>query len=184
MDGAFEWLNKIFQYFWQFVPRPYLITWVNRGVRYRRGKPPILVKPGVRWYWPLTTEVKVINVTLQAQEFHATVYTTRDGKSFSLGYTLVFTVSDPVIADSSTDNYVQTIGELAESILSPIVASHTFLELLEMIAKSPRRGSLDAILSRKTRTAMKTYGINVTYCRVNTFSVTCVLDLHQDQRQS
>lgn len=182
MNGALEWLNKIFEYLGHFIPRLYLVTWVNRGVRYRRNKPPVLVQPGVRWYWPLTTEVKIINITLQAQEFNPTVYTTRDGKSFSLGFTLMFNVNDPVMADSSTDNYAQTIGELAESILSPVVASHTFSELLEMIAKSPRQGSLDAILSRKSRILMKKFGVNVSYCRVNTFSPTHVLDLHQRQQ--
>lgn len=183
MENAFEWLNKIFQYIWQFVPKPYLVIWTQRGVRYRRGNKPVLVKPGFRWYWPLTTQVRIHDVVLQAEEFHPTVYTTRDGKAFAIGYSMVFTLEDPVLADSATDNFLQTIGELAESVLSPIVASHTFAEILSMISKSPKRGSLDAMLSRKARKMCLPFGVRVSYCRCHTFAPTRVFTLQQNQRE-
>lgn len=80
MESAFAWLNKLFDYLWQFVPRLYLVIWTCRSVKYRRGKMPFLEKPGVHWYWPVTTMVKIINIMVRAQEFLPTAYTTRDSR--------------------------------------------------------------------------------------------------------
>ena len=181
MGGAFEWLNKIFEYLWIFVPRPYLIISTHRAVRYRRGRKPVLVMPGVRWYWPLTTMVKVINITLRAEEFKSRVYTTKDAKSVALAYTMVYRVSNPVKADSSCDNYEQTIGELGESVLLPIVASNTLQELLDELAKDLEECGLNATFTATARKMARRFGVRVMYCRVHTFASTRVFKLLQEQ---
>lgn len=180
MENAFAWLNKIFEYLGQFVPRPYLIISTHRAVRYRRGKAPVLVNPGLRWYFPLTTMVKVINVMLRADEFRPHAYTTRDGKSVVLAYTMVYWVEDPVLADSSCDDYLQTIGELGEAVLSPVVASRTFQELLDELAKDRNHEGLNATFTSEAQQVISEFGVTVKYCRVHTFSMVRVLKLFQD----
>lgn len=181
MGGAFEWLNRIFEYLWAFVPRPYLVVSTHRAVRYRRGRKPVLVMPGLRWYWPLTTLVKVINITLRAQEFRSHVYTTKDGKSIAVAYTMVYLVSNPVKADSSCDNYEQTLGEIGESILSPVIASSTLQELLDQLADDTEECGFNATVTTVARKMAKRFGVRVTYCRVHTFAATRVIKLLQEQ---
>jgi regulator of protease activity HflC (stomatin/prohibitin superfamily) len=181
MEHAFQFLDKLFEYVWQFVPRPYLVIWTHRAVRFRRGKEAVLIGPGVRWYWPLTTFVRVINVTLEADEFKPHVYTTKDAKSVSVAYTMVYWVHDPVRAATSSDNYEQTIAELGESVLSPIVATKTFQELLEMLGKDAHHHGLNALFTKKARVMCKQFGVRVKYCRVHTFSIARVIKLFQEE---
>lgn len=180
MEGAFAWLDRLFSYLGQFVPRPYLVSWTHRGVRYRRGGKPVLVEPGFRWYWPLTTSVTTINITLAADEFQAHVYTTKDGKPVVLAFTMVYWVHDPVLAHSTCDDYRQTIGELGESVLSPIVASQTFQQLLDGLALDKDRKGLNALFTKAARIMVRQFGIKVKYCRVHTFAGSRVLKLFQE----
>jgi regulator of protease activity HflC (stomatin/prohibitin superfamily) len=171
MSSFFPWLDKIFEYIWQFVPKPYLVIWTHRAVRYRRGGKPVLVMPGVRWYWPLTTLVKVINITWRAEEFKSKSIMTKDGITVACGYTMVYRVKNPVRADSSVDDYQQTIGEIGEAYLRPIIGGHTFDELKEMNSRtSDELGSLDLALMRNLPKDVRKYGIQVSYCRVHTIA--------------
>ena len=184
MENAFAWLNAIFQYFGKFVPQPFIVKWTERGVRYRRGQFPKEVKPGFHWYWPLTSHVEKAEVVWSPQEFKPTTLTTRDGKSLSVGYTMMYKITDIVATHTSTDNFLDSLGELAELPLADIVHSHTHEELREMMVLKPgqRRSKLNRELTTRARREVAWLGIYIKYCRVHFDAPTRVIKLLQEQQ--
>jgi len=184
MENAFAWLNAIFQYLGRFIPQFFLVKWTDRGVRYRRGKFPVEVAPGLRWYWPLTTHVEMAEVVWSVQEFTPTVLTTKDGKSISIGYSMLYRIVDVVKTHTSTDNFMESLGELAELPLADIVHSHTAEELRSMMELKPgaRQSKLNRMLTKRARREVGWLGIEIKYCRIHLDAQTRVIKLLQEER--
>jgi regulator of protease activity HflC (stomatin/prohibitin superfamily) len=182
VESAFAWLNAIFNYFGQFVPKFYHVKWTERAVRYRRGNFPTEVGPGVRWYFPLTSHVEKAEVVWSVQEFKPTTLTTRDNHTMSVGYTMMYRVTDIVTTHTSTDNFLNSLGELAELPLADIWHSHQRDELREMAALKPgaRRSELDRMLTRRARALCSFLGVRIKYCRVNFDANARVIKLLQE----
>lgn len=184
MENAFAWLNAIFQYFGQFIPQFFLVNWTERGVRYRRGKFPTEIKPGLHWYWPLTTHVEKTEVVWSLQEFNPTTLTTKDGYSLSIGYTMMYRIVDVVTTHTSTDNFIDSLAELAELPLADIVHAHTKDQLRELAARKrgAQRSELDRALTLRARRECAFLGVEIKYCRIHFDAMTRVLKLLQEEK--
>ena len=130
----------------------------------------------------MTTSVKVINITDRAEEFVPTELVTKDGKSICIGYSMVYRVSNPVLADSKVDDYEQTMGELAETVLTPFVLAHTYREILHALADQTTEHSLNRMITMAITVILKPYGIKVRWARVRTAAPVIVLKLHTQER--
>lgn len=183
MENAFAWLNSIFQYFGQFVPKFFLVKWTEKAVKFVRGKPPKVVDPGLHVYWSLTTNVEKTEIVWRWDEFNATTLTTLDGHPFSIGYTMCWRIVDIIKAYTECDNIFDTIGEQAELPLAQIVHAHTRQQIREMMAiPLGKRGSLDGQLTRKVRREVKRFGVEVDYCRVHFDAPSRVFKLLQEEK--
>ena len=80
METAFAWLGEIMNWFGKWFPRLLIVRSTHAGVRFRHGKKPEALMPGLRVYWPLVTEVDIIPTARQTHNLPTQALMTSDGK--------------------------------------------------------------------------------------------------------
>lgn len=183
MENAFTWLNRIFDYLGQFVPKFLLVKCTQRAVKFVRGKPPKLIMPGLHIYWPLTTNVEKDEIVWRWDEFNPTTLTTLDRQPLSIGYTMCWRIVDMIRAYTECDILFDSLGEQAELPLAQIIHAKKYEEVRDMMAiPLGKRGSLDGLLTRKVRREVKRFGVEVDYCRVHFDAPSRVFKLLQEEK--
>jgi regulator of protease activity HflC (stomatin/prohibitin superfamily) len=181
LDGIFTLLGEILKLLLSWVPQPVLINVTQRGVRFRLGRDPIYLKPGLWWTVPLFSTIEVVSVLDDATEYEPVVLTTSDDKSVAIGFVTVWCVEpDNVIkSQTTTDDLGAMVGELGESLLPAIVLNYTFEQLLERIRGARGQKKFDLILHEGAQERLEHYGITVRSCRINFVSKSRVFKLIQ-----
>ena len=65
MAGAFAWINSIIQSLGKLIPRLLLVRATYTCVVFRRNGSLRIRQPGMFFYWPITTEVRMIPTTVR-----------------------------------------------------------------------------------------------------------------------
>ena len=60
MEAAFAWVQQLWTFLVSLVPHLVVVRSMHGGVKYVHGHQPIALKPGLRWFWPIVTEVEVV----------------------------------------------------------------------------------------------------------------------------
>ncbi len=167
MESLLGLIGKFLEYVTSWLPRPVLIAITQRGVRFRLGYPAKIMKPGLHLQVPLFSSVKIYEIVLCATEFEPCVLMTKDLKPILVGFVLFYWIEDPILAATTVDDIVQTIGEIGESFLPKTVMEHTLEELRDaMVGRSP----LLTMLTNEAKKVLKEYGVGVKYVRINNLS--------------
>jgi regulator of protease activity HflC (stomatin/prohibitin superfamily) len=155
-----------------WFPRPYLVNVTERCVLFRRGRPPILKGPGFRWYTPLFSSIEVFSILKDATEFEPVVLPTRDGKTVSVGFVIVWHLApeDVITAATTTDDLETMVGEIGESLLPPLVLGHTYEELATRIRGDRGATTINEKLSEEAQALLDEFGITVDSARINTLA--------------
>lgn len=144
-------------WFGQFVPRWVILDTTMGGIKFVRGSRVVILKPGVHWYWPVTTMFQVYPTARQADDLRSQTMVTTDDKVIIVGGMIVYGVDDlePLLAH--TFDAATTIKEIALSAIHDVCCSMTWQELKD----EQRRGTLDTKLKHATKRALAGYGVNV-----------------------
>lgn len=177
MESALGWLGEIFKYIGAFIPRPFLVTTIEGGVRWRRGKKIVELKPGFHIYWPLLTRIKIINVVRQAMVFTPVALTTKDKEMVSVAATLVYEISDVVRALTTIDDITSTISELGQTAIPPLTLGKTLDELLDTAENGDFEDGLNHELTEYMKNVLDGFGVRVIYCRVSDCTKTITVRL-------
>lgn len=181
MESALGWLGAIFEYIGAFVPRPFIVTTVEGGVRWRWGKKVVELKPGFHAYWPLVTRIKVIPVVRQGMIFAPAALITADGKMVSVGVTVVYEIADVVKALTTTDDINGTVMEVGQTAIPPVILGRTLEELMNLTqCSADEESELNQELTEYTKRVLEDFGVKVIYCRVGEFSRTITVRLLKD----
>ena len=70
MTGAFGWLNSLLTTFGKLFPRLVLVRATHRGVLFRWSGAFIVLEPGLRWYWPVTTDIRLVLIVTRAWDIN------------------------------------------------------------------------------------------------------------------
>ncbi len=175
----FELLANLLQGLFAWLPRPYLVNVTERGVLFRRGQPPILKDPGFRWNTPLCSTYEVFSLLKAATEFPPVVLPTRDGKTISVGFVIVWHLNpeDVIKAATTTDDLEEMIGEIGESLLPPLVLAHTYAELCSRIRGDRGQDTVNSKLTVEAQALLEEFGITVDSARINTLAPARVFKL-------
>lgn len=151
----FSWLSETVNAIRAFFPRREIIRNTHRGVKWSRRKPKEL-GPGVRWYWPLVSDVEVIPVARQALGLSTQTLTTKDGKTVAAGGVVVYHIHNVLLAIGEKNYDVDdTIAEVSRAAIVSVVNQWKFNELF---------ADLDDIkvdLTKECRKQLRKFGVAV-----------------------
>ena len=153
-------IGQLFQFIASWVPRLIHVDVRHRGVRFVRGLEPVLVEPGLRVYWPLTTELTVWPVISHTLQLDSQSLRTSDGESVELRLRLVYSTDDPVLLLNTLYEPDDSIPDLALGAAAEVVCSHTLEEMFADIQSTNRE------LLQATRRPLGRVGVRVRKAQV------------------
>jgi hypothetical protein len=162
MDGAFAWLNGIFQFFGRFFPDWMTFEPTQAGCKFvgqwRKPATVVYLPPGsfVIW-WPARTVMRFYQIGRQTTDLRDQTLTTADDKTFSVGGVIVFEITDVIPLLTEVYQPDQTIQDICLGIMVEVLSGHTWNELKESYAS----GALTKQLTKEAREGLRRYGVKV-----------------------
>jgi regulator of protease activity HflC (stomatin/prohibitin superfamily) len=169
MDAAFAWLGHLAEWFGMFIPRIKIVRSTHAGVRFRHGKTPREIKPGIIVYWPIVTEVDIIPVARQTHNLPSQSLLTKDGKTVVVGGVVVYSIIDIVACMSRNWDITETINDITMVAIAKVITSHSLQYLQENLT-----GDILLQLTRETRRRLRPFGVKVYKTALTDFS-TCMV---------
>lgn len=173
---AFAWFGQIMESLGKFVPRLLIVRATQGGVKWRWGKTPKALKPGIHWYWPLVSEVEVIVTARQSLNLPPQTLTTNDGRKLVVSAVVVYSVYDIVRAIGQVNwDVVTTASDIAQAAIVEVISSTDYQSLAN--------GVTEDVEKRLTMTAAKRlrrYGVKVHRCAVTDLAECRVIRLIQN----
>jgi len=157
MDAALAWIGQLVEFFGRFFPRLLLLNTTEGAVKFVRGSRPVLLEPGLHFYWPLVTEVKAWVVARQSVNLSAQTITTKDGKVLAVGGLLIFRIVDAMPLIAHTWNADATVRDISAGVIHDVCSQSEWGEL--QMAKND--GTLNRALKRELRRRLSRFGVKV-----------------------
>jgi regulator of protease activity HflC (stomatin/prohibitin superfamily) len=166
MDAAFAWLSQIVEAMLQLVPRRVIIRATERGVKWSLWREPKEMRPGIRIYWPLITDIEVTVVARQTINLPTQSLMTKDGKTVVAGGVVIYKISDIVKAIGSLNwSPEDTAGDITQAAIVEVVAKWNCDALLANIS-----GKVEEQLTNTCRKQLRQFGVYVNRAALVDFS--------------
>jgi regulator of protease activity HflC (stomatin/prohibitin superfamily) len=166
MEGAFAWLSQIVEALLQFIPRRVIIRATEGGVKWSLWREPKEMKPGVRIYWPLITDIEVIVAARQTINTPTQSLMTEDGQTVVAGGVIIYHINDVVQAIGKQNwSPEATAGDIAQAALVEVISGHTLDYILENIS-----GKIEKELTDRCRKQLRQFGVYVGRAALADFS--------------
>lgn len=174
MESAFAWLGQIFEALLQFFPRRTIIRATHAGVKWRWRGDPVELKSGVRWYWPLLTDIETHVVARQTVNTRTQALVTKDNKQVVVGGVVIYSINDIVQAIGKL-NWMpdDTVRDIAQAAIVKEIVALTYGEVLEGIGSD----QVEQDLTTRCRKMLRQYGIYVHRAALTDFSPCRTLNL-------
>jgi len=170
MESAFAWLGDVMEWLGKLFPRLLIVRSTHAGVRFRHGKSPQPLPPGLRIYWPLVTEVEVIPTARQTHNLPTQALMTSDGKKVVVSGVVVYRVMDIVSTIARNWDVSDTINDISMVAITKIITTHTLEHLLHHL-----NDEVQEKLTRETRKKLRRYGVSVYLAAVTDFAECIVI---------
>ena len=170
METAFAWLGEIMNWIGKWFPRLLIVRSTHAGVRFRHGKQPRPLLPGLRVYWPLVTEVDVIPTARQTHNLPTQALTTSDGKKVVVSGVVVYRIKDIVATMARNWDVSDTLNDISMVAITKIITTHTLEYLLQHLTDEVQEK-----LTRETRKKLRMYGVSVFWTAFTDFSECIVI---------
>lgn len=174
MESAFAWLGQIFDALLQFFPRRIIVRATHAGVKWRWRGEPVELKTGVRWYWPLLSEVELHVVARQTVNTRTQALVTKDNKSVVVGGVVVYSINDIVQAIGKL-NWMpdDTVKDIAQAAIVQEVVAMNYEEMLNGVVN----GEVEKDLTARCKKMLRQYGIYIHRAALTDFSPCKTLNL-------
>jgi len=168
MEAAFAWLGQIFEALLQFVPRRVIVRATEGGVKWSLWREPIEMKPGIRFYWPLITDIEVDTVARQSFNTPTQPLQTRDGKEVVAGGVVVYHINDVVQAwGKQNHDPANTAQDIVQAVIADVVSRHDHEFILNEMF-----GKIEGEITAKSRKQLRQFGVYVGRAGLAAFSTT------------
>jgi regulator of protease activity HflC (stomatin/prohibitin superfamily) len=172
MDAAFAWLSQIVEAMLQLIPRRVIIRATERGVKWSLWKEPQEMMPGIRFYWPLITDIEVTVVARQTINLPTQSLMTKDGQTVVAGGVIVYKISDVVQAIGKINwSPEDTAGDITQAAVVEVVAKWDCDKLLKNIS-----GDVEKQLTAICRKQLRQFGVHVSRAALVDFSTVSQLN--------
>lgn len=170
MSFGLDWVNDLALWFADLVPQWALLRVTEGGIKFLPGGKVKVLKPGIYWWWPVTTEVETIDIKRQTLTFGQRL-TTKDEITVQCNTVIVFAINDVVKALVDTYDFEDTVGEAAQKLTVKPIMSRTFQQICaDMSDTNEMRNEV----TRAARTLLSEYGVEVIDGYVCDFTETTV----------
>lgn len=172
-----NWLNDIFEWFWELFPRLELLNPTEGGVKFKPGAKTVLLKPGhLYWYWPVTTEVHTLSIKRQTIMVEQ-VLTTFDGIAVIVKTVIAYVIDDVEKALVETTDFDDTISEIGQKGTVKAIAKRRYEDILDGMVES---NDLRNEVTQGARSALHPFGVRVIDAFVSSFAETKVFTHNGD----
>ena len=166
----FDWITQVFDKLLLIVPKMVRVTPTHDMVKWPFCREAVVCGPGIIWYWPLFTEVQLVDIRWQSTLCYLQTITMRDGTTVTARALCIWRVDDPITSVVDNADYADRTAELTQSIVANLLASVTREQLVTVAA-------LNAALSMECRQQMREVGIQVKDCMFTELAVTKTIRL-------
>lgn len=161
MESLLGLLGEVVDAIFSVIPRRIIIRATHQGVKWRYGKIPIAVGPGIEWYWPLVTEMDLMVVARQTLNLPTQVLMTRDKKQVVVGAFIVYKISDIVQAIGERNWDVEsTVADITQAAIVEEIMSRDLDDLLAGISEG-KNSELNKALTANCKTELRQFGVHV-----------------------
>ncbi len=171
MEAALGWIGELVTWLVSWFPCMAICRKTHGGVKFVRGKKVVKIKPGLYWYWPITTEVETVVVVRQTLNLPVQRLTTKDDKVISIGVVILYYVDDVIKALVDSADYDDMAVDVAGQSVADIVAETDYENL-----RSKQR-DMENRMARRCRTDLRPFGLYVEKCRITDFARTRMLSV-------
>lgn len=171
-----NWIPAFFEKATAWCPRMLLIAPTHRLVKWSKCGEPTLRGPGLEWYWPLVTEVEIVDTRWVTSLMYTQSITMSDGTTVSAKALTVWRVSDPVRCESTNQDGADRAGELTMAAVASVLATGTKKDLKKI-------ANLNLSLTEKTRALLSECGIEVQECRFTELVISPAVRLIQETNE-
>lgn len=177
MESALAWIGQTAEWFGRFVPRWIILNTTQGAVKFVGGSHPVVLGPGIHWYWPAMTEVKEWIIARQPVDLPTQTIVTADGKTVAVGGAILFRITDvlPLLADTWDPD--KTIRVKAAIVVRDVCSAATWDELQSGKSDLPRR------LRKAMRKKLGPLGVRVLEATLTDFAPCRVLKVVQTVSQ-
>ena len=170
MNSALGWLGDFVNWMIQFIPKWLIIPTTHMSVKWVRGKYPILIGPGIHWYWPLVTIVKSWPIVRQSRNLVPQVMTSVDGKTFTAGVVVTYTVPDLMTLLTLSWDPDEVIDEISVAAIYDVLSPMTWEEIRSSTV-------LTTLLTNAIQDLVGPYGVHITRAALTELAPCKVLKL-------
>ncbi len=159
---ALDWLGDLIHAISLVIPRLVQVRKTHGGVLFRRGKV-IPIGPGMRWYWPIWSEIQQVSTVRQTLNLSYQCLISKDLEQLVVAAIVVYRIDNTLAALTETDNVQDTIHDVAMNALRRVVGSCTFAEIHtnKRETGSDKKQSIDAMLRHRLQVDLASYGVAV-----------------------
>jgi regulator of protease activity HflC (stomatin/prohibitin superfamily) len=167
---AIAWL---FDALISWVPRIIVVAKTHGGVKWVRGHRIVELKPGLYWYWPLTTTYSLIPTGRQTLNTPPQTLMSKEGKQIVVSGVVVYSIKDVVRAIGHRNWDVdETANDITQAAIVSIVTKHTIEQLMENICDK-----IETDLTNACRKQLRQYGVYVHRAALVDYSTCRTLNL-------
>lgn len=149
-----EWLNKLIEGVFKWVPRIWLVATDEGGVRITLGKRVVSTPPGWYLYWPLIQEARKISVVTQVVRLPEQSLETVDGVPIVISGAIQYRISDAKKAIMDVEDYDDALIGLAMKIIIKYASGRTLEGCRDL-------GQLEAEVVAGTREIIGNWGLKI-----------------------
>lgn len=124
-----EFLLQFIGFMLAWVPRLIVVNSTHAGVKFKCGKTPIAMSPGLHWYWPVVTEWVQYPIVRHTHDFECQSLTTTDGVDIIISVAVVCEIHDILAALAENHEINDTVGDVTRGVIAEIILSHSFKDI-------------------------------------------------------
>jgi regulator of protease activity HflC (stomatin/prohibitin superfamily) len=162
LSALLGWLGDFVQWVFNWVPRYVLVYYNERAVKYVRGKDPVVLEPGIRWYVAATTLVVKHTTQRCTLQVATTSLETKDGQAVQIGLVLTYHIKDVYVFEVENDDPEENMAVVAEGSLRDIVLEHSWEDLAQRADEGSR---FEGKLKNRLEKALQKFGVEVETAR-------------------
>lgn len=170
METAFGWIGQIAQFLGTLCPNFVHVETIVAAIIITRGRHVKELSPGIHIYWPFWSTVYTRPRVRQTDNLAAQALITKDNQSVVVSGMVRYEIDDAIKALAETHDVATAIIDESLAIVCEYVTQKTLSEIQE------DRAGVNTDLTRKIRSTLRSYGINVLkaqltdYCLCNTLN--------------
>jgi regulator of protease activity HflC (stomatin/prohibitin superfamily) len=168
----FTWLSQIFDAILSLFPRRVIVRRTHGGVKWSLWRRPKALRPGVRVFWPLITDIEVIPVARQVIGLAIQNLTTSDRKPIAVGGVVVYSINDIIKAIGEKNFDVDdTVSDISRAAIVSVITAWDVESLFNDMQ------GIEKDLTKECRKQLRQFGVYVHRAALTDFTLSRPISL-------